>query len=355
MELKLNTNFNQEGTIFISRDLVQDLSQYSGVFLKYQKAVIVTDKDLGTIYEHHLKEELEKFCLKVSFLTLSLEEKKKDLKNVSTILDSMWENSLSCGDVLISFGGSIISDLCRMASGLYLGGIDLILFPTTLASQVHNSIGFEYSINLNDNKNILCVPKLPRFVFIDPNLLITSTDSSFYEGMIYVIKYALILDKRLFERLETYSKEEIRANINKIIVKCINDKIKLLRTDSFGKCLKGSLALGNGVGSFVYSEFNQDQSLKKAHALAIGMYCSALKSDKLLENDMEISTRLRKLFHKFNIGFDVPTFDISHMESWLESNKYIRSDTVDMILLDDIGSTYIKKIEKKNFAKFWFE
>ena len=43
--------------------------------------------------------------------------------------------------VLVGIGGGTLGDLCGFIASTLLRGVDLILFPTTLLSQVDSSIG----------------------------------------------------------------------------------------------------------------------------------------------------------------------------------------------------------------------
>ena len=55
--------------------------------------------------------------------------------------------------VLVAIGGGTLGDLSGFIASTLLRGLDLVLFPTTLLSQVDSSIGGKNGINTSYGKN----------------------------------------------------------------------------------------------------------------------------------------------------------------------------------------------------------
>ena len=75
----------------------------------------------------------------------------------------------------------------------------MILFPTTLLSQVDSSIGGKNGINTKSGKNLIGTFYQPKLVFIDPNVLKTLSKREILSGYAEIIKHSIINDSKFFD------------------------------------------------------------------------------------------------------------------------------------------------------------
>ena len=139
---------------------------------------------------------------KIHSLKLKLNEKKKNNNSVSRIHNLLINKTYSRNSLIICIGGGILSDITGFAAATFLRGIDFMLIPSTLLSQVDASIGGKTGINHQKGKNLIGAFHQPRLVLIDINLLKSLPKSEVSEGYAEIIKHCLIKDKKLLNWLE---------------------------------------------------------------------------------------------------------------------------------------------------------
>ena len=71
----------------------------------------------------------------------------------------------------MGFGGGITCDIAGFAAATYQRGVNFILFPSTLLSQVDASVGGKTAINHPQGKNLIGAFHQPIKVFADVDLL----------------------------------------------------------------------------------------------------------------------------------------------------------------------------------------
>ena len=135
-------------------------------------------------------------------LTISGLEADKTVEAVSRVWDWLVEQGAQRRDALIAFGGGVVCDLAGFAAASYLRGIGLVNAPTTLLAQVDASVGGKTGVNHPRGKNLIGAFYQPLSVVADTDLLATLPTRAFAAGMAEVAKMAMILDARLFARLE---------------------------------------------------------------------------------------------------------------------------------------------------------
>ena len=107
------------------------------------------------------------------YLVIDSSEKLKSFNNYAKISEKILNFNIDRSAKIVAIGGGSLGDLSGFIASTILRGIDLILFPTTLLSQVDSSIGGKNGINTNSGKNLVGTFYQPKHVFIDPKILTT--------------------------------------------------------------------------------------------------------------------------------------------------------------------------------------
>ena len=110
------------------------------------------------------------------------------------------------------------------AAATYLRGVRLVHVPTTLLAQVDSSIGGKVGVNHRLGKNLIGAFYQPSIVVSDPVVLNTLPRREFRSGLYEVIKYGMIRDLNLFQRLNT--------NLNKILSLDQTELVHIIATSS---------------------------------------------------------------------------------------------------------------------------
>ena len=106
-----------------------------------RKICIVTDSNVGPLYEESVKQVLSEVSSDISVFTFEAGEKNKNLNTVSALYQALIQNGLDRKSLLVALGGGVVGDLTGFGAATYLRGIDFIQVPTTLLAQVDSSVG----------------------------------------------------------------------------------------------------------------------------------------------------------------------------------------------------------------------
>jgi len=128
-------------------------------------------------------------------------ERYKNLNTVARVLDALVKVNADRATVVIAIGGGVIGDLVGFAAATYLRGVPVVHVPTTLLAQVDSAIGGKTGVNHPLGKNLIGAFHPPSLVAADPVVLETLPRREFRAGLYEVIKYGVISEPALLDRL----------------------------------------------------------------------------------------------------------------------------------------------------------
>ena len=164
---------------------------------------------------------------------------------------------------------------------LIFEGIDFYQVPTTLLSMVDSSVGGKTGINLNAGKNLVGAFHQPKAVFIDLNCLKTLPTREFSAGMAEIIKYGLLGNKDLYQKLLSLPVplDSESEELPEVVESCCLDKAKIVEDDeretlvsSGGRAL---LNLGHTFAHAIEAVAGYGQYLH-GEAVSIGLVCASV-------------------------------------------------------------------------------
>ena len=132
-----------------------------------RKICIVTDSNVGPLYEESVKQVLSEVSSDISVFTFEAGEKNKNLNTVSALYQALIQNGLDRKSLLVALGGGVVGDLTGFGAATYLRGIDFIQVPTTLLAQVDSSVGGKTGVDFQQYKNMVGAFHQPRLVYMN--------------------------------------------------------------------------------------------------------------------------------------------------------------------------------------------
>ena len=237
-------------------------------------------------------------------ITVAAGEEQKNLKTCEEIWQKMTEFQLDRHAVLIVLGGGVLGDMGGFCAATYKRGIDFILIPTTLLSQVDASIGGKLGVDFNNYKNHIGVFQIPALTLIHDGFLKTLSTEEKRSGFAEVIKHILISDAVMWNEIKLTSFED--QNWDKLVKHSVAFKQKVVTEDPREKGLRKILNTGHAIGHAIETYLlNNNRKVMHGEAIAAGMIAEneiAVQRGLLSKSiHQEITNYLVSIFGKINI------------------------------------------------------
>ena len=272
-------------------------------------------------------------------------EASKNTENLINLLEFLAENRFTRSDCIIALGGGVVGDLAGFAAGVYLRGIRFIQVPTTLLAAVDSSVGGKTAVDLRAGKNLAGVFHQPSLVLCDISTLDTLEKSIFADGCAEVVKYAIINDRPLFERL----KAGIKENIEEIIADCVAHKAEIVNEDEFDNGCRKLLNLGHTVGHAI--EQCSALSISHGSAVAIGTCIVTKMAVELGICPKEDLDEIRELLRSIDLPTDC-NYTASELTAVATADKKRSGSTIDLIVPYGIGNSKILTVAVDDLCSY---
>jgi 3-dehydroquinate synthase len=324
-----------------------------------RQVLIVTDRNVATHFVHPLASALKRDGFNVSKVVLPPGERLKSSRPVHRLLRSMVKRGMTRDATVVALGGGVIGDFAGYAASVYMRGCNLVQVPTSLLAQVDSSIGGKVGINLPEGKNLVGSFYNPLFVLSDTDTLQTLPAREFSSGLAEIVKYGLIRDSGLFERIETFLSSNLQEGIHPtakmikvktlsaqeflggIILDSSRIKAEIVEADEREQGLRMILNFGHTFGHAL------EQAARYRHylhgeAVFLGMRMATLLSSSLgliKEDDVERITRLLSLF-------PLPRAkgpSSKKLFQAMSSDKKKRGGSIHYVVLERIGKAITKR------------
>ena len=309
-----------------------------------RKICIVTDSNVGPLYESAVEEVLRKVSSDISVFTFEAGEKNKNLDTVSSLYQTLIQNGLDRKSLLVALGGGVVGDLTGFGAATYLRGIDFIQIPTTLLAQVDSSVGGKTGVDFQQYKNMVGAFHQPKLVYMNLSTLTTLPAEQFACGMGEILKTGLICDGEFF-RFVCREQESIKAldmkRIAAMVRRCCEIKAVVVERDPKEQGERALLNLGHTVGHAV--EKLKNFTLLHGQCVGAGLVAAAYLSMKRgLLNEQEYQEICRGCAD-YDLPIHVDGLIPQDVLAATKKDKKMEQGHIKFILMDGIGKSFIDK------------
>ena len=262
-------------------------------------------------------------------------EASKCAANLLAFLNFLAQEQITRSDAVIAFGGGVVGDLGGLSASLYLRGIKYVQVPTTLLAAVDSSVGGKTAIDIPAGKNLVGSFYQPVLVCCDTALMDTLPADIYRDGCAEVIKYGMILDSALYEKLHTlpFDREEV-------VARCVEIKRDVVQQDEFDNDIRGLLNFGHTFGHAI--EKLSNFAVSHGEAVAKGMVIASRMA--ALMGMCNVADELSALLVKY--GFDIScAYSASEIFDSLLSDKKRRGGTISVVLPRAVGDCTLVALE----------
>jgi 5-deoxy-5-amino-3-dehydroquinate synthase len=200
----------------------------------------------------------------------------KSLATAGRLCAEFVDARLSRNDVVVGFGGGVVTDLAGFAASVHLRGVALVLVPTTLLGQIDAAIGGKNAVNLPEGKNLVGTFHQPIGVLCDTAVLASLPAREWSSGYGELAKYALLAG----DEAQTIA----TAPIDDQVARCAELKGSFLVDDERDE--RGHRAILNYGHTLAHAlETTQaaqgTAALRHGEAVAVGLRFAALLAERL--------------------------------------------------------------------------
>ena len=339
-EIKINTD-SRNYTVLMGTDI---LNKNSFKEFSNKEILLVIDSKIDESVKKGLQISLSNISSKYSELTIEANEENKSSATLSIIHDVLIEQSYSRDCILFALGGGIICDMTGFAAATYLRGVDFVLIPSTLLSQVDASVGGKTAINHPKGKNMIGAFHQPSKVFTDTKLLESLEKVRIREGLAEIIKHALIKDKTFFKWLEENIEDLLEGNDVKLlqaISKSIEIKAEVVSQDETEQGIRKWLNFGHTFGHAI-EVYGNYKKFSHGEAVAMGMVMATNLSQKILNLEKVEKDKIKHLVQSILTEELLKTeFHPKNLIKLMSADKKKKGDNLNFILLSSIGEAQI--------------
>ncbi len=337
--------------ILLEKGIVKEAGDYIRKVTKATRAIVISDSNVFPIYGETVLASLHANGFEASAFTFPAGEKSKTIDTVLSMTKAMSEAELTRADIAVALGGGVTGDMAGFAASIYLRGIDFVQIPTTLLSQVDSSVGGKTGCDTDFGKNLLGAFHNPSLVLVDTDTLSTLPEHYMRDGMGEVIKYGCIKSKSLFDKLISCNNSS--DIIEEVIYECIDIKREVVENDFTEKGERMLLNFGHTLAHAIEKYCNYEV-FSHGEAVGIGMYSITLAAEKegLTEKGTAEKIKTALLKYKMPVSSEIKTLELTAL---MTRDKKRRADSLNLVLLSNIGNSYVKSIENSRLNAFFAE
>lgn len=303
------------------------------------QVALITDDKVDALYGNVVHASLMYNGFSVSRFTFPNGESSKNLEILGDMLEFLAAQELTRSDLIVALGGGVVGDMAGFAAAIFLRGIPFVQIPTTFLAAVDSSVGGKTAVDLKGGKNLAGAFHQPSLVICDPQVFETLTEKEFGNGIAEALKYGIIGDAQLFEKLAGGAyrnpKEALELDLEEIVEICVKMKRDIVSEDEFDRGKRQLLNLGHTLGHAIEKCSNFEMS--HGHAVSIGMYLIA-KAAELEEICHEgLSEIIKEALEKNGLPWEC-SYSYKEIAEGTLSDKKRRGDRIHFVFPERVGS-----------------
>ncbi len=304
-----------------------------------QKALLVTDTNVGPLYAAKVQAILAQGGLEVDIVQIPAGEKSKSLAVANEVFTRAIEAGLDRKSPIFALGGGVVGDLAGFVAASYMRGVPFVQLPTSLLAQVDSSVGGKVAVNHELGKNLIGAFYQPQAVFMELNYMSTLPRREIYTGLGEIIKYGIIYDEAFFRFLEENQAAvlalEPEALVHMIARSC-EIKAAVVSQDEKEAGLRRILNFGHTIGHAIEKETGYVR-YNHGEAVATGMVGAAHISEKLGLIEKQDVSRVQALVAAYKLPLQAAGVLVDNMYGDIFHDKKTVGGKVTWVLMKSIG------------------
>lgn len=324
--------------VLIGSGLLQKAGEAVKKVISPCKAAIVTDSTVVHLYEETVRKSLTEAGFSVCTFVFPAGEASKNMHTLSHLLEFLAKEEMTRTDMIVALGGGVTGDLAGFGAAVYLRGISFVQIPTTFLAAIDSSVGGKTAVDLEAGKNLAGAFYQPKLVLCDTDVLQTLPEVVFADGIAEALKYGVLGDAALFEKI---AGGDFRQDLEEIIETCVSMKRDVVEEDEFDTGKRQLLNLGHTFGHAI--EQKSHFQMTHGHAVAIGMHLIAKAAEAKGIAEKGTAAAIAKALEQNQLPKETEFSPAEVAEGTLRDKKR-RGGTISFVFPKKIGACEIVKI-----------
>jgi len=272
-------------------------------------------------------------------LELPAGEASKSHDQLDRIYSSLLKHAFNRSDMIVNLGGGMITDIGGFAAATYMRGIPFVNIPTSLLAMVDAAHGGKVGINYQGMKNYIGAFANAQSSLIAPEFLQTLPEQELRCGYAEMIKQSILHGGNMYEQLCTGDPSNWQANISAETIRdSFQFKISIVKDDFREAGLRKILNFGHTIGHAIEAVLhNSNENISHGEAVAIGMCCASMLSEKHSGLDPAIGANIRTYIYEIFGRRAMKQEEIQEIARMSRTDKKNAEDSIRMVLLEDVG------------------
>ena len=309
--------------IMIERGILDNCGEIIKKLSNAEKITIVTDTNVAPLYKWRVLNSLSQQGYQTTAHVFQAGEQSKNLNTIADIYDTLADFKMTRKDLIVALGGGVTG------------------------AQVDSSVGGKTGVDIAQGKNLVGAFYQPKAVLIDPDTLSTLPDQFITDGMAEVIKYGCIKDSEFFEML---ANGDALEHIDDVIETCVKIKRDVVNRDEKEAGERMLLNFGHTLGHAIEKIYNYT-GITHGMAVAVGMVMMTKASEKHGLTEAGTAYKIEEVCATYGL----PTTDDASLEKIAEAaqtDKKTSGSSINVVLLEKIGTSFTKKVAISNLLDF---
>ena len=310
-----------------------------------RSAAILTDDTVDALYGAKVERALSESGFRACRFAMPHGEAHKTLATWEKMLAFLSEQGMTRADVVVALGGGVPGDVAGFAAASYQRGVALIQIPTTLLAMIDSSVGGKTGVDLGGLKNQVGAFYQPRLVLIDPDALSTLPAATLSDGAAEAVKYGVLGDGELFERL---SRGGWTEDAEWVIERCVFHKAALVAADELDTGSRQLLNLGHTLGHAI----EKCSGLRFSHgqAVAVGMIYAARIARSMGLCGPEVEEAISAALAAGGLPLSAP-YGAAELAAAAMADKKRAGAQITLVLPREIGRCELRRVPAADMEK----
>jgi 3-dehydroquinate synthase len=302
---------------------------------------VVTDTNVKP-WANKVAKTVKRAGIRSSVYAVPAGERSKSMAELEAVLSFLERERIDRGGIVITVGGGTVGDLGGLAAALWQRGVRLVAVPTTLLAIVDSSVGGKTGVNGKRSKNAIGAFWQPSAVISDLAALETLPAASYREAFAEVVKYAVAMDRGLFDLLQRNVPRLLERDLGlleRVVFRCVTAKALVVAKDERDRGPRAILNYGHTAGHALEAATSFRVSHGRAVAFGMGVAARiALSLDLCSRRTVEAQD---ELLAAFGLNTRPPRVDAKRVLAAVALDKKARRGKVAWVMPRRIGKAEI--------------